>query len=353
MGKRSKSNRAAKRNANVSVADSSKLPSNTKSLAPKAETASSNSDALTPSPVSVERTSLVVADPFSTDDDVRGREDSLVAVSADSTAETHFFSQPPPAVAADHHFHVPPSAEEIAEARRSQAHLAQAKVRRAHFARHVGWAVAVSLAICVAGGFRAYIISSRPQSVASTFEGEARAAGEASPLVVPVVEKAVDPTIHAEAKKPAEVTSAAMEAPKPVDPVANVANVPEAPKAVEAVKAAEVAPAQVKPKEEAKPAAPAAAEPKVEEAVKAELKPGSAVEDKKTAQRALDRGKIKDAIAAGESSVASDPTDGDAWLVLGAAYQMAGRDADARKAFQSCSKQGKRGRMGECRAMLH
>jgi Flp pilus assembly protein TadD len=78
----------------------------------------------------------------------------------------------------------------------------------------------------------------------------------------------------------------------------------------------------------------------------------AAREAKKTAQRALDRGKVAEAIEAGERSVSLDPTDGDAWLLLGAAYQQRGATADARRCFSSCVRQGTRGPRGECAALL-
>jgi hypothetical protein len=80
--------------------------------------------------------------------------------------------------------------------------------------------------------------------------------------------------------------------------------------------------------------------------------PLAAREAKKIAQRALDRGKVAEAIEAGERSVALDPTDGDAWLILGAAYQQRGATADARRCFSSCVRQGTRGPRGECAALL-
>ena len=70
------------------------------------------------------------------------------------------------------------------------------------------------------------------------------------------------------------------------------------------------------------------------------------------ARQALESGRTGVAIEAGERSVALDPTDGETWLLLGAAYQEKGRAADARKAFTSCIKEGKKGPIGECRAML-
>ena len=39
-------------------------------------------------------------------------------------------------------------------------------------------------------------------------------------------------------------------------------------------------------------------------------------------------------------------------LILGAAYQEKGKTAEARRAFSACVKQGKKGAIGECGAML-
>lgn len=73
---------------------------------------------------------------------------------------------------------------------------------------------------------------------------------------------------------------------------------------------------------------------------------------KRACQRALDTGKLGEAIQNGEASVAADPTDGEAWLLLGAAYDQKGRAAEARTAYQSCVQKGKRGPVGECAALL-
>jgi Flp pilus assembly protein TadD len=58
------------------------------------------------------------------------------------------------------------------------------------------------------------------------------------------------------------------------------------------------------------------------------------------------------AIEAGERSVQLDPTDGEAWLILGAAYQTKGDAKEARRCYKSCVEQGKRGPRNECAAML-
>ena len=84
----------------------------------------------------------------------------------------------------------------------------------------------------------------------------------------------------------------------------------------------------------------------------AELDPKAAKKEKLASQVALERGKNDAAIEAGERSVKLDPTDGEAWLILGAAYQAKGKAIDARRCFTACLKEGKRGPKGECAAML-
>jgi hypothetical protein len=78
----------------------------------------------------------------------------------------------------------------------------------------------------------------------------------------------------------------------------------------------------------------------------------SAAQEKRTAQSFLDQGAFAKAVAAGEHSVQLDPGDGEAWLLLGAAYQSMGKGAEARRTFTSCVAEGKRGPINECRAML-
>jgi tetratricopeptide (TPR) repeat protein len=95
----------------------------------------------------------------------------------------------------------------------------------------------------------------------------------------------------------------------------------------------------------ATPPAAAAAEPTAEDRK-------SAAQEKRTAQSFLDQGAFAKAVEAGEHSVALDPADGEAWLLLGAAYQSMGKGAEARRTFTSCVAEGKRGPINECRAML-
>ena len=131
--------------------------------------------------------------------------------------------------------------------------------------------------------------------------------------------------------------------PSPIQPVA------AAPAPVPAPPAA-AAPAAVP-----SPVPPPAPTPAVEEAV-AVAEPAtptkSAKEEKEGARAALERGKRQDAIDAAGRSVALDPTDAEAWLILGSAQQDSGHWKEGREAYSECTKQAKVGPIGECRMML-
>jgi Flp pilus assembly protein TadD len=77
-----------------------------------------------------------------------------------------------------------------------------------------------------------------------------------------------------------------------------------------------------------------------------------AIVEKSASQAALERGNVGASIAAGERSVALDPTDAESWLILGAAYQQQGNDHDARRCFVACMRNANRGPKRECAAML-
>lgn len=135
--------------------------------------------------------------------------------------------------------------------------------------------------------------------------------------------------------------AAAAPAPK-VDDVpapAEAAEAPEAPPAPIADAPAPVASAAPSASASAAPTAAAPAD-------------GDAKAEKKAAQQALERGKVADAIVHGERSVELDPTDGEAWLILGAARQEKGNPLGAREAYGKCLKLGTRGPKNECAAML-
>jgi DNA-binding response OmpR family regulator len=99
-------------------------------------------------------------------------------------------------------------------------------------------------------------------------------------------------------------------------------------------------------------AAPSATPPV---AASASAAPPSAVpapELVRQAQRALERGRTASAIELSLRATEVDPTNAEAWLTLGAAYDTQGSHAKARAAYRSCVDRGKGGTRAECRAML-
>jgi hypothetical protein len=77
-----------------------------------------------------------------------------------------------------------------------------------------------------------------------------------------------------------------------------------------------------------------------------------ATQAKQDAEKALEKGHAAQAIEAGERSVALDPTDAEAWLILGAGYDQRGAFAQARRCFATCAKVATRGPRRECAALL-
>jgi hypothetical protein len=73
---------------------------------------------------------------------------------------------------------------------------------------------------------------------------------------------------------------------------------------------------------------------------------------KRAAHGALENGRSSEAIAAGERSVALDPTDAESWLVLAAGYDQGGRHPDALRCFASCVQLADHGPRGDCAALL-
>jgi outer membrane biosynthesis protein TonB len=171
----------------------------------------------------------------------------------------------------------------------------------------------------------------------------------------------------AEAPKPVEAAQP-VETPKPVE----IAKPVETPKPAEIAKPAEMAkPVEIaKPIETAKPveAAKPVETPKPIEPPKPAAKPALAVKPiaaqaeiprpadaartaKKEALRAFERGDLGKALIAGQDAIALDPTDAEAWLVVGAVHQQRGNDAAARKIYRSCASQARRGPRDECVAL--
>lgn len=206
------------------------------------------------------------------------------------------------------------TAEDERAARRTTPHVV---ARRERFMRYTKWAVAAGAIVCLAAIGRAAI--SRAPAAEIDAKNAAFAARAPEPAKAPEPAQAVAPEPVKAAPEPVKA------APEPV----------QAAPAPEPVKTAA-------PEKAAAPEAPKAAEP-------AKLSAGAL---KAQARALLERGNAGGAIGAGEKAVAADPADGEAWLILGAAYQERGNLAQAQRCYSACVKQGARGPIGECRAML-
>jgi len=206
--------------------------------------------------------------------------------------------------------------------RKSLPHVIE---RRQRFSRYVRWAVSGAAVVCLAALARTALVPHRAPNVSA---GAAMAAVQVQ--AVPA-RKAPEPA----------VVAAPVAAPESV----------QAPKVDVPAKVEEPTAATLATPAKVDDTKPAAAPAKAEDAKPA---PGdkTAVQEKTDARRNLERGKLAEAIEAGERSVALDPQDGEAWLLLGAAYQEKGKNAEARRCYKACLSEGKRGPLGECRAML-
>jgi len=69
------------------------------------------------------------------------------------------------------------------------------------------------------------------------------------------------------------------------------------------------------------------------------------------ASRALAKGDTPRAITLARQAVAGNPSDADAWLTLGAAYQASGNGAAARDAYKNCVVQAHSANVNECRML--
>ena len=212
------------------------------------------------------------------------------------------------------------------DARHAQKMTAHAVARRAHLSRYVKWVVGGAVGILLLGFT---IKSMRHRSDEPIVRQEVTHVAQATQATEANVAKAAEPQ--------------AVVAPPPKTDT-DEAKVED--KADEAKTATN----------EAKPEGSAAektAEPS--DQPKGDLppeKPKNAYQEKVSAKAALERGANGAAIAAGERSVSLDPSDAEAWLVLGAAYQASGNVGQAKRCFKSCVSQGKRGPVSDCRDML-
>lgn len=207
--------------------------------------------------------------------------------------------------------------EDVDDPRALERHRAlmspAAKMRRARFAKYVVGAVGFSLAVCAA----AVVKTALPAAPAESITRVAFGTGPGAP-------------------------SAALDRPTP-EPTAR----PESPSpAFPTVESPSSAVADPQPAPSAAVIPSATASPLTSPASGA-----GAIKQREASRFALERGDLGSAVAAGERSVALDPTDGEAWLILGAAYQASGELAEAKRCYRACVAQARRGPKGECQAM--
>jgi Flp pilus assembly protein TadD len=242
--------------------------------------------------------------------------------------DNHFFDR------ASRHSEAPAESEEH-DPRMALKRTATVAKRRAHLAKYVKIAVAGASVLCLAALVKVAVARGSSDGAPHSHVSASVAAPQPTQAAQAAVETAPQP------QAPAEQAPAEPAAPTPQpEPTAQVAAPAPEPGAAPAE-----TPQTAQTAAETAPAAPAdpAAEPD----------PKAAAKEKNTCRTALERGKLADAIEAGERSVALDPTDSEAWLILGAAYQEKGNIKDARRCYKACIEQGKRGPKYECMAMPH
>jgi hypothetical protein len=239
-----------------------------------------------------------------------------------SDADHDFFSEGE--ISVRHRPSEPPPEEALTIADKAKLRAAPDVIeRRARFIRYTKWAVGGAALVCIVALAEVAFspkAATAPASAAAPTQSAAIVA-EPAPASASPVESASAPPVAASVSVEQAPSAAAPSA----EPVASVS---------------------------AEPAATASAAPSVAAPEKPPVGDGDAKEEKKNARQLLERRKLDDAVAAGERSVALDPTDGEAWLILGAAYQEKGNNVAARRAYASCVKEGKTGPRGECAKML-
>lgn len=252
---------------------------------------------------------------------------SIPPVDVDSPFDSHFFdSHPQHGLAFDDH-------EEHEERDpRMVLKLAPATAkRREQLQRYVRLAVGAASVLCLAALVKVAVAHNHEEPAVR----RASASMQVAPQPIP---------------KPVESPQPAAQIPAPPPPAATeMAPAATAAAAASAEPVAETTPAPAAPPAATDNASAVAPDP----SAPAEPDPKAAAKEKHASQLALERGKIGDAIDAGERSVALDPSDAEAWLILGAAYQEKGDSKNARRSFKACLEQGKRGPKYECAQFPH
>jgi Flp pilus assembly protein TadD len=256
-------------------------------------------------------------------DPVRAAEASIPPVDLDA----HFFEK-------DVHHHELVEEHEERDPRMVLKLAPAAVKRRAQLQRYVKLAVGAASVLCLAALVKVAVARNHEEPAAR------RASASMQIAPPPVAEPAQAPQ---RAQPVDEVPPPPPPAVTDTTPAATAAAVAASAPAAVPTPAPVAAPSATDTAPAAAADAPAPTEPD----------PKAAAKEKHASQLALERGKAAEAIEAGERSVALDPSDAEAWLILGAAYQEKGDLANARKSFKSCLTEGKRGPKWECAQFPH
>ncbi len=184
--------------------------------------------------------------------------------------------------------------------------------RRAHLARYVIGAVALSGVICLVAALKVVIVGLGGSPGGTGVETTVQAA--------PVDDE-----------------------PEPLQALAPLAEPPE-PSTLEDAPVADAAPSE-----------PVSKPPEVGLTAKASDTDDpslAAPKERENCRAALERNRLTAAVEACEHAVQLDPTDGETWLILGAAYQQRGDAANARRCYRACLDEGRRGPRNACAQML-
>jgi hypothetical protein len=228
--------------------------------------------------------------------------------------------------------------------RLAQKMTAHAARRRAHLSRYVKIAVGVASALCLAALVKGAVARGNPPGTDHRHAELAQAAAVAPVTTAQEKQAAPSPPDTAQAPDPQASPPTGVNAQPPQD-------IPPPPDTAPPAADTTPPPADTTPPADtAAPANTGTVDPAVADTTP---DPKEAAKAKIAARNALERGKVADSIEQGERSVSLDPTDGEAWLILGAAYQEKGDMKNARRSYKACLDQGKRGPKYECAAMPH
>jgi Flp pilus assembly protein TadD len=96
---------------------------------------------------------------------------------------------------------------------------------------------------------------------------------------------------------------------------------------------------------------PAAAEDVPVETQPSAAAPAAQALSKADVRRLIERGHMRDGIAAARATIDADPSDAETYLLLGAALQELGQWKESMAVFGRCVEQATKGPKGECRAL--